>query len=330
MSAQYLHDLGDDVLALRRPAEERYRRGALWAFGVPLGLLSLGWLGFWLFVEPSAASVALAALALGLPAALSAIVGMVTLLAAAKGAGREEARIDLAERLIERPGRAAEVFRRPDAVVLRRRRLGWELGLRSEHGVDALLRVPRAMGHAAARAAEELGERLDVKVEVAPGARRASGLIPARDEALAALIWSPLDGANLAYAFWALWTSDDEGLRRQARQSLGHLALEALGLGGLALLLGGPTWLFGAPPAVVLLFFLLPTGVLYALRVGLRGWVAYRAYAGEPWPAPWMSWLRSRPKPRPPSAPASSTPALSTPTPAPRRYSPITQVGGPW
>ncbi len=329
----YLHELDDDVVVLRRPVGELYARAAAVGVLAPASLLGLYWTLVFVAAPSTLLWVAGAAFA-ALTAAGLAVVGAWLALSAPRRASRDLVRLDLAERLLERAGRPAEVLKSPDAVVLRSHGLGWRLELvRDDTGV-VLVRGPRGAARGLVEAAEALAEALESEARVAPAARRAARPGPPAERTWAALIWSPLDPINLVAALAALALAKEPWLRRTAKHAAVQLVLEgalltfgAIGLLGLVLV--------ASPSRLGLLLFLAPLALVLATRIGVRSYVAWRARDGEAWPAPWVGWLLARPTrpaPRPaprPAATAAPAPAFVTP-PQHVRASPKTQVGQPW
>jgi hypothetical protein len=160
-SVRRYHHHSGERFDLRTPAADPRLHGLLLAFGVgPSFLLGAPVVGFVI-----GGDVAFFA-AWGLGALLgTALVGAGLLLAlGALSTSRDFAcRIDLADRVIRRPGRAPELLRTPEAVIYR----GRSIALRHADGRrEELLRLwPLHDREAARRAAAALGAALGVPAE---------------------------------------------------------------------------------------------------------------------------------------------------------------------
>lgn len=290
-----------DELRARLPAYDRLARGAALAFGVAPALAIAAWTVAAIVGLPSLMAVGIAAGAAGALAVVPAVVGWALMITARRRAARGEVVIDLAERLIRRPSGAPEVLRSPDVVRVARGRLGgWRLAIVGPEGHTTVLvsGAPRASGRRIARAAEELAEALDAKLEVPTVARRARGLVPSRPRTWAALCVAPIDGLLVAYSMWALITSRDAFVRFFAKQSLAQLALELGLLFAILGCLGGPLALLVDAAGVRAVGMACPLGALALFRVAARVTAAIRAHRGEVWVMPWLAPIARRWAPR--------------------------------
>ena len=292
---RYLEESGDR-LTLRESARDHVVRGGLWLFVFPWVVAIIGWGSFALVVdEPSPLALGLAASVVGLGCVIPALAGLFWMGTASKRAERSATHIDTDERLITAPGRAPDVFRKPDAVVVERAGLrGWRLRLEGDRGLTLLRRVPHGGGRDLAAAADALADALGVEASVPRAARRAVGVVPHDEHVWAALCYAPLDGVNVAYSMLALISSRDPALRFAAKQSLAFLAVELF----LGLMVSGcvgiPILVASAPFAIEALAFLCPFLFLGLLRVSARLVACVRAYRGEPWVMPWLAPLSRR------------------------------------
>src|SRR5690606_5438822 len=100
-----------------------------------------------------------------------ALLGIVWMATASRMAKRY-VRIDLSERILERPGGEVQVLRDVDAVRIRAGGWPWSgFALELAHGdgrATQLLRAPRAHGRDLARAAEHLADTLGTDASIAP------------------------------------------------------------------------------------------------------------------------------------------------------------------
>lgn len=296
---RYLEARGDRIV-VRESARDRLLEGALWLFFVPWLVAIAGWGAFALLAERGSTVALLGtAGAVGIGCVVPALYGIVAMATANRRARSRQVVIDLGERVIERAGGAAEVFKRPDLVrVTRAAVLGWTLRLEGSEKHVLLRRVPHGSGRALAEAADALADALGVEAAVPPAARRALGPIPHDEDVWAALCYLPLDGVNVAYSVFALLTSSHPRLRFAAKQSLALLAVElflALCLSGC---LGIPLMVAAAPPAFEAIAFLCPFVVLAVMRVSVRLTAAVRAWRKTAWVMPWLAPLSRRWAPR--------------------------------
>lgn len=292
---RYLEADGDRV-TVRESARDRLLRGALWLFGAPWVVAIFGWGAFSLFAERgSIAALAITGGAVAIGGAVPALYGLVAMATANRRARSQRVVIDLGERVIERAGGRAAVFKTPDAVrVARAGVFGWTLRLEGEQKHVLLRRVPHGSGRALAEAADALAEAIGVAAHVPAAARRAVGLVPHDEDLWAALCYVPLDGVNVAYCAFALLTSNHRRLRFAAKQSLALLAVElflALCLSGC---LGIPLMIAAAPVALEAAAFLCPFVLLAMMRVTVRLIAAVRAYRKTAWVMPWLAPLVRR------------------------------------
>ncbi|MBX3273483.1 MAG: hypothetical protein KF729_24680 [Sandaracinaceae bacterium] len=301
---RYVEVRGDRV-EIRESARDHVVRGALALFVAPWIVAGLGWGLFALFAERGATSaLVITGSGVALGAALGGLYGLVTIARASRRAERSRVVVDLGERLVERVGRAPEVYRRPSRVsVARAGLLGWSLRLEGEVPAVLVRRVPHGSGRALAEAADVLAEALGVEARVPSAARGALGLVPHDEDRWAALAYAPLDGVNAAYALLALLTSRHARLRFAAKQSLVLLAVE----GFLALALGTclaiPLAVASAPAALEAAAFLCPFVILALVRVVVRMVAAWRANRREVWVMPWLAPVVRRWVPPPPPPP---------------------------
>lgn len=296
---RYLEARGDRIV-VRESARDRLLAGALWLFGVPWVVVIVGWGAFAFLAERGAtAALLVTAMTVAIGCTAPALYGIVTMATANRRARSRSVVIDLGERVIERAGGPAEVFRRPDAVrIARAGILGWTLRLEGEQKHVLLRRVPHGSGRALAGAADALAEAIGVDAVVPAAARRALGPIPHDEDRWAALCYLPLDGVNVAYSVFALLTSSHPRLRFAAKQSLALLGVElflALCLSGC---LGIPLMIAAAPPALEAAAFLCPFVVLAIMRVTVRLVAAVRAWRKTAWVMPWLAPLSRRWAPR--------------------------------
>lgn len=293
-ASRYFEDR-DDVLVLRRAPRDLVARGAWLAFAAPWVVAAVGWSIFAVLAsEPTRLGFLVSAAIIGACAFSFVLVGVASMLTARRRALASRVLIDLDEHLITRPGGAAEVFRRPDRVLVSGRGIGWELALGTGSENVTLLRVPRASGRALVRAAERLAERLEIEASIPPRARRASGFVPEDPDVWAALAYSPLDGVNLAYSLFALVVADHPRVRFAAKQSVALFGVEASLLLAVFTCLGLPFALLPLPIALEVLVLAFPLFVFGLLHVGLRLFAAYRAHRGRVWVIPGLSLLSRR------------------------------------
>ncbi len=291
---RYLEDRGDQ-LVVRPCAEDALGRGARWAFVVaPLVLLTASaaaWIG-------AAGETTSFLIGWGAGAAIASVIALVGLVTMARGrVVRGVVRIDLAERLIERPGRPMSVLRGVRAVRIRAGRAPWSGFALTLVYADArselLLRVPRAQGRALSETANALADALDARAEVPASARRSRPLVPNDPRLAAALANAPLDGLFLAASFWYLMSSRDPFVRFHAKQSLALFGLSTtLALFSMSCC-GLPLSLF-APPGLVAFASAVPLVALTLTRIGVRTVAATRAHRGELWIQPWLAPLSRR------------------------------------
>ena len=283
-------EVTDEQLVIRASARDLLLRGALLLFGVPWLVAIVGWGLFALLAEPDsplALAIAWALVAIG--CAVPAIIGFGAMATANSRARASQVRIDLGEKILERPGKTPEVFRTPRAVRVRRQLLGWSLELQGESNLVLLRRVPHGSGPALAEAAVVLADHLGVEARVPRTARRAVGLIPHDEDLWAALCYAPVDPFPLAYSVFALLSSRNPRVRFAAKQSLVLLGVELFLALCLAGCLGIPLVVAAAPLALEAAAFLCPFFVFAILRVTIRMIAAVRARRGAAWVMPWLS-----------------------------------------
>ena len=280
-----------------RPSErDLLASGALLLFVSPWVVALVGWLAFMLFAgEGSTAAIALTSLIVGAFALVPALVGMIRVATARRRAQARAVRIDVDEMIITFPGRAPDVWRLPDRVVVRGSGITWRLETEHEGERSTLLRgVPHGSGADLARAASALAEHLDVEARIPAAARRARGFVPNDTDVWAAICYAPLDGVNVAYSLFALMTSPEPRLRFAAKQSLVLLAVEGILLFFVFSCVGLPLVFTSLPIPLELAVFVLPLLVLGGVRGGLRFLLSYRAYRGRAWVIPFLAPLSRR------------------------------------
>ena len=314
---RYLH-IDDDRLVVRPSERDLIARGAAFLFVVSPIIAALGWLAFGLLGDAdSRLALLVASSVIGLACAAPALYGLIGMGTARRRAAARAVVIDVGERLVTLPGRAAEVFRTPERVRISGTGLTWTLSLEDQGARTVLVRgVLRGSGRDLAAAADALAEQLEVDAHVPAAARGARGMVPADLDFWAALAYAPLDGVNLAYPLFALMSAREPRLRFAAKQSLALLAVEGL----LALMLCGciglPLALVSLPAPLEVAALLLPLLVLGAVRLGVRVYAAFAAHRGRVWVIPVLGlltrrWAPAEVRPRPaaheksPAGPAS-------------------------
>lgn len=294
MHPRYLEDRGEQLVVRASPLD-RLGRGAALAFVIAPLVLMAASSAAWIVATDDLAFLAgwgAGALAAG----GLALLGL-TWMATAPRMARRYVRIDLAERILERPGGALEVLRGVEAVRVRAGRWPWSpftLELAHEDGrATPLLRAPRGHGSDLARAAEHLAERLDADVRVASSARDARRLIPRDPRVASALSYIPIDLVSQALALYYLMTAIDPFVRFNAKQSLLMLPLEALAASACATCLSAPLALV-LPDALRAEALACPLIVFAGARAAIRTVAAMRARRGLVWIQPWLAPITRR------------------------------------
>src|SRR5690606_38511115 len=230
MHARYLEDRGDRIVLLPAPLD-RLAPGALLARVLAPIVPCCGLRAAWIPAGDDLSFV----FGWGVTALLAggiALVGLVGMARAPRVVERA-VRMNLTERVLERPGSAVEVLRGVDAVRVRAGRWPWSgfsLELAHDDGRSTpLLNAPRGRGHELAKAAEHLAYVLDAGVEIAARAERDRPFIPRDPRLASALCYAPIDGLAQALAVYYLMTSIDPFVRFSAKQSLLMVPLELAG-----------------------------------------------------------------------------------------------------
>ena len=301
MTPRYLEDHGDHLI-LRPCAEDHLARGALLAFVAAPLALAAAMLGAAIAAGDDGLALAIGWGVGALLGAALAVTGLVTMLGAQRRELRGFVRLDLAERLLERRGRAPEVLRAIAAVAVRRVWSGWRIELvHADQRRTELLRVPRGEGHALAESAEHLADALGVTADVPSSAHAARPLLPRDPRVAAALAYVPIEGAFVAASTWYLMTSRDPFVRFHAKQSLALLGLSAIAAVALLGCCGLPMALL-MPRALWPVGLARPLALLLVVRIGVRVVAALRAHRGAVWIMPWLAPLARRWAPPPPAS----------------------------
>lgn len=294
MHPRYLEDRGEQLIVRASPLD-RLTRGAAIAFVVaPLVLVSASGAASF-FAEGDLAFLA----GWGAGALASSVLWLLGVgwMASASRMARRYVRIDLSERILERPGGEVEVLRGVEAVRVRAGRWPWSgfaLELAHDDGrATPLLRAPRAHGKDLARAAEHLADTLDVELRVAPAAWQARPIVPRDPRLASALSYMPIDGLSQALAIYYLMTAIDPFIRFNAKQSLLMLPLEALGALVCAALFSAPLAL-AVPDELVAGALACPLVVFAGARAAVRTMAAMRARRGLVWIQPWLAPIARR------------------------------------
>lgn len=297
-AARYLEDHGDRIV-LRPCAEDALARGGQLAFiAAPLVIVTAS-VAAWIVADGDGLAF-LAGWSTGaLVAGILALIGIVKMVGARRGAERGAVRIDLAERIVERPGRPLEVLRGVTVVRVRARRaLRFALELVHDDGhLSELITAPRAQGRALTDAAEHLADALGVSAEAPRSARKARPLVPRDPRIAAALCNVPIDGFFVAACVWFLMTSTDPFVRFHAKQSLALFGLSAI----TALLMMGccsAPFALLVPDDFGVSAFVCPLVAFAGARVVVRTVAAMRAHRGIVWIQPWLAPLARRWAPR--------------------------------
>jgi uncharacterized membrane protein len=295
----YLQDTGDR-LVLRPSREDALARGALWAFVLAPLLVGLGTAIALYFGADDGLAFFLTWIFSAIAGSICAIFGFVTM-ARAESATARAVKIDLAERLLERPSGPPEVLRGIEKVRVRSGRMpwsGWTLDLVFEDRAPMhLLEAPRTQGRALSDAAEHLADALGARAEIPSEARRARSL--AHDPRIAAaLCYLPIEGVNLVASIWFLMSSSDPFVRFSAKQSLLQLASMSAASLFVAGCCGLP-FTFVLPPAASWLPIAISLFAWIAVDVLVRMIASARAHRGVVWIFPWLAPISRRWAPPP-------------------------------
>lgn len=294
MHPRYLEDRGEQLIVRASPLD-RLTKGAVLAFMAAPLVLVVG--------SATAAFIATRDLAFlggwgasALAASVLALLGMGWMATASRMA-RRYVRIDLSERILERPGGAVEVLRGIEAVRVRAGRWPWSsfvLELAHEDGrATPLLRAPRGYGKDLARAAEHLADSLGTDVRIAPSAMQARPIVPRDPRVASALSYMPVDGLSQALALYYLMTAIDPFIRFNAKQSLLMLPLEAFGAVVCAALFSAPLAI-AVPDELRAGALACPLIVFAGARAAIRTMAAMRAHRGLVWIQPWLAPISRR------------------------------------